>query len=387
VRIVVTGLIATYPLGGLALDYLQYVRGLQALGHEVTYLEDTGRWVYAPWAETYTDQCARNVAYLATVLAALPAPVAWAFRDPTGRLHGMDEARLRRTCAAAELFLNVSGACWLRDEYRGAGVAAYLDTDPSYSQATLLAAEGEGEVDAAVAYTAAMIRRHDVFLTVAENIGTPGCGVPTAGLTWIPTRPPIVLDDWPWSAAPSQGHFTTVMSWRIDVSAPVIAGRRYGGKDVEFRRILDLPSRTPVPLELALAGAAPRDELAAAGWHLVDARTVSATPASYRDYLRHSRGELSVAKEAYTATASGWFSSRSAAYLALGRPVVVQDTGLRRHHPVGRGLLVFADVDEAAAALALVAGAYAEHAAAARALAAEAFDARRVLGRLLDDVL
>lgn len=385
-RIVVTGLIAAYPLGGLAWDYLQYVHGLRALGHDVLYLEDTGRWVYAPWQEAFTDDCDRHVAYLASLFRG-GAP--WAFRDPHGRMHGMDAAAVRRACAEADLFLNVSGACWLRDEYRGRGTTAYVDTDPGYSQSVLLAAEDPSAADA-VTYAAALIRAHDVFFTFAENIGAPGCAVPTAGLRWIPTRHPITLDDWPCQdASEDPGHdaaFTTVMSWRTDVPLPVLEGRTYGGKDVELRKLAGLPRRTPIQLELALAGDAPRGELTDAGWRLVDARTVSATPGSYRAYLAQSRGEIGIAKEVYVATASGWFSTRSASYLALGRPVVVQDTGLEGHYPIGRGLLSFTDVETAAAALDDVVGAYAVHARAARALAAELFDARRVLGRLLDDV-
>lgn len=389
-RIVVTGLIATYPLGGVAWDYLQYVHGLRALGHEVLYLEDTGRWVYAPWHEAFTDECDRHVAYLASVFG---GGVPWAFRDPRGRMHGLNAAAVRRACVEADLFLNVSGACWLRDEYRGRGVTAYVDTDPGYSQATLLAAEDPAASEA-VTYAARLIRGHDVFLTFAENIGDPRCAVPTAGLRWLPTRHPIVLDDWPWQRSahgaaqdpPGGAAFTTVMSWRTDMPLPVLDGRTYGGKDVELRKLVDLPRRTSVPLELAVAGNAPRRELTAAGWRLVDARTVSATPAAYRNYLTQSRGEIGIAKEVYVATRSGWFSTRSASYLALGRPVIVQDTSLEGHYPTGRGLLVFTDIDGAAAALDEVVGAYPAHTRAARALAAEQFDARRVLRRLLDDV-
>lgn len=136
-RVVVTGLIATYPVGGVTWDYLQYVHGLAALGHDVTYLEDTGQWVYSPRHETFTEACDENVAYLGRVLGEGRTSVPWAFRDPRGAMHGLEAAELQRRCAEADLFLNVSGSCWLRDEYRGRGVHAYVDTDPCYSQATL----------------------------------------------------------------------------------------------------------------------------------------------------------------------------------------------------------------------------------------------------------
>jgi hypothetical protein len=175
------------------------------------------------------------------------------------------------------------------------------------------------------------------------------------------------------------------MSWKTDVTPPVIGGRVYGGKNVEFAKVLALPRRSTTALEVALSGAAPRDDLMAAGWRLRDARAVSATPAAYQSYLAGSRGELSVAKEAYVATRSGWFSTRSASYLALGRPVVIQDTGLAAHYPIGDAVLTFTDLDGAAAALAEVERGYPQRCRAARALAVEAFASERVLGRLLAD--
>jgi hypothetical protein len=310
--------------------------------------------------------------------------VPWAFRDPRGRLHGLDDAAVRRVCRDADLFLNVSGSCWLRDEYRGRGVHAYVDTDPCYSQAKLVAADA-GTTDRAIRDSAAMIRGHDVFFSYAENIGRPECTIPSTGLTWHPTRHPIVLADWPLSAPPADGAYTTVMSWKIDVTPPAIGTRVYGGKDVEFAKVLDLPARTATPLEVALSGTAPRAELLAAGWRIRDARDASATPESYQSYLAASRGEFSVAKEAYVATRSGWFSTRSASYLALGRPVVVQDTGLAAHYPIGDAIVTFTDVDEAAAALAAAERDHARRCRAARATAAEHFGAERVLGRLIAD--
>jgi hypothetical protein len=380
----VTGLIATYPVGGVTWDYLQYVHGFAALGHDVTYLEDTGQWVYSPRRQTFTETCTDNLAYLDRVLGTGDASVAWAFRDPRGELHGLDAAALRRRCGEADLFLNVSGSCWLRDEYRGRGVHAYVDTDPCYSQAKL-AADAAGTADALVRESAAMIRDHDVFFSYAENLGRPECTIPTVGLTWHRTRPPIVASDWPRSPVPDAAPFTTVMSWKIDVTPPAIDGRVYGGKDVEFAKVLDLPRRVPWPLEVALAGAAPRDALTAAGWSVRDARDVSTTPEDYQRYLTASRGEISVAKEAYVATRSGWFSSRSASYLACGRPVVVQDTGLASHYPLGDAIVTFDDGEGAAAALTAVAGDHPRRCAAARAVAIEHFGAERVLDRLLVD--
>ena len=156
-RVVVTGLAATYPVGGVAWDYLQYVQGFAALGCDVVYLEDTGQWFYDPAAATFTPEPRAGAAYLAAALDRLmPAQrQRWAVRTPDERYLGMDEQAVRRACAGADLFLNVSGACWLRDAYREARIAAYIDTDPCYSQAKLAAADSETSSSATPRSTAA----------------------------------------------------------------------------------------------------------------------------------------------------------------------------------------------------------------------------------------
>jgi len=386
VRVVVTGLVATYPVGGVAWDYLQYLQGFDALGCEVIYLEDTGQWFYDPAARTFTPDARAGAAYLASALRQLlpRAGERWAVRSTDGTLLGLDETEVTRACAGADLFLNLSGACWLRDGYRGARVTAYVDTDPCYSQAKLAATDA-GVADRAAARSADLIRKHDVFFTLGEDVGHPDCGVPTAGLTWLPTRQPVFLSNWPVTSPPATGAFTTVLSWSINPTPPVVGGRSYGGKDVEFARFLDLPSRTPERLEAAISGDAPRDRLAAAGWSVVDAHGVSATLDDYRRYLQRSRGEWSVAKNAYVATRSGWFSTRSAVYLASGRPAVLQDTGFSSHVTTGPGLRAFSTPEEAVAALAAVRADYAAACEHARAVAEACFRAEDVCARLLAD--
>jgi len=384
-RVIVTGLVATYPMGGVAWDYLQYVQGFHALGCEVYYLEDTGQWLYDPAAGTFTGDAAGGARALAANLTRLVPGLAdrWAVRGPDGVLHGLDEDALARVCAGTELFLNLSGSCWLREPYRAARVKAYVDTDPGYSQAKISAVDA-GVADESARFSVDLMRRHDVFFTLAEHLGRPDCLLPTCGMTWHPTRQPIVLADWPVTSAPD-GVFTTVMSWKIEPTPPTLGGRVYGGKDIEFERFIELPHRTPETLEVALSGAAPGARLAAAGWRVRDALPVSATMDAYRDYLRGSRGECSIAKNVYVATRSGWFSTRSAAYLACGKPVVVQDTGFPAHVPTGPGVQAFRDVEEAVAALAAIRADYARACRHAREAAEAYFAADRVCRRLIAD--
>jgi hypothetical protein len=386
VRIVVTGLVATYPLGGVSWDYLAYVDGFRRLGHEVLYLEDTGAWFYHPADQTFSDDPGPNLRYLTGAFAAIgAADTPWSVRAPDDTQHGLDGAAVQHFCRRADLFLNVSGCCWLRDEYGGARRTAYLDTDPGYTQAKLWAA-AHGCATQDELFSVDLIRRHDRFLTYAEHIGAAECRLPACGLAWRPTRPPVVLERWPFTFDAAARAFTTVMSWTLETAAPVIDGVRYGGKEVEFRRFLELPRRAPVPLEVAIAGAAPRAELAGAGWQVVDAHARSRTMAQYRAYLQASRGEWSVAKHVYVALRSGWFSTRSAVYLASGKPVVVQDTGWSAHYPTGAGLLAFDTLEQAVVALRSVEGDYRRHCEAARAVAEQELAAPLVLQRLLEDV-
>lgn len=386
-KIVVTGLIAGYPLGGVGWDYLAYVSGFRRLGHEVFYLEDTGQWLYDPRTHTFTDDVSFNAAYLAQTLARAGEWMRdhWSLRAPDGTYHGASLAQVERFCSSADLFLNLSGACWLREAYRGARRIAYLDSDPCYSQAKLLAVE-EGTATEDQAYSVGLIRAHNCFLTFAENINDPSCTIPACGLQWLPTRQPIVLDDWPFSFEPRARYYTTVMSWKTDVTLPNLAGITYGGKDVEFLKFIGLPARTPAPLQVAMSGAAPRDDLRHHGWDVIDAYEQSRTLDAYHRYLRHSRAEWSIAKNAYAASRSGWFSTRSAAYLALGKPVVVQDTGFRRYYSTGEGLFAFSTVDEAVAAIERIESDYRRHCDAARAIAERDFAAETVLQHLLHDV-
>jgi hypothetical protein len=184
---------------------------------------------------------------------------------------------------------------------------------------------------------------------------------------------------------PRPASLTTILSWKTKPALPVVGGRTYGGKDVEFRRFFDLPRRVRTPLEIAVSGPAPRDEMTAAGWSVVDAAERSTTMERYRDYIGASRGEWSVAKEAYAASESGWFSCRSACYLAMGKPVVVQDTGFSRHYPTGEGLFAFRDVAEAVAAIETLEQDYRRQCDAARALAERFFRAETVLEKLIHD--
>ncbi len=387
-RILVTGLAATYPFGGVFWDYLQYVLGFLRLGHEVWYIEDTGKWCYDPVAGTFVEDGGHNAAYLAREIEALEPALRdrWFYRDAGGRTFGRSWEEVKRLCQSADLFLHISASCWMREEYFAAKRVAFIDSDPMYTQSSV-PAYLDGTIDEEARARVDMLRRHDVFLTFAENIGAPDCLIPTELFHWIPTRQPVVLDCFEQAAIPVAQRrpvLTTVASWEPTEGGPVVNGVTYRGKSAEFERFMGLPSRSPLPLELAMSGKAPMDRLKAHGWQIVDAYGVSHDPWVYRDYLARSFGEWSVAKNAYVASRSGWFSCRTACYLALGVPAVVQETGFSKIIAAGEGLLPFTTPEEAGQAMERLLSAPKRHAEAARAIAREFFDSDRVLNALLE---
>jgi len=406
-RIIVTGLIAQHPrLGGVAWDYVQYPAGLARLGHDVTYIEDSGEWPYNfDGGASGNDYVARDprptLAHLARTMARFGLADRWAYRFPLdGSWHGLSDARRQEAIANADLVLNVSGTLEHPEQYRGRGRLVYIDSDPVFTQAKI--ANGEASF-------VARQDAHDVHFSFGERHSAK---MPPTAVTWLPTRQPILLDEWSAADRPG-GAYTTVMSWTS--YKPLRWGSlSLGQKDIEFKRFLDLPRRVPgVTLEVALgptrhldweeesvalpeslradAAAHPEWEVADllrfAGWRVAEALEVGGDLDSYRSYIQGSRGEWSVAKNGYVVGESGWFSCRSACYLAAGKPVVVQDTGFSAVIPTGRGLFAFRTPDEAVAALQTIEADRDRHAAWAGDVAREHFAHDRVLTRLIDDAL
>jgi hypothetical protein len=272
--------------------------------------------------------------------------------------------------------LNLSG-CLSEGELTAAiPVRAYLDLDPAFTQLWHHAESHDAGLEG-----------HTHFVTVGWGIGEPDSPIPTSGISWHHLLPPVVLSRWTPDRPVAHDAMTTVGNWR-SYGAVLYNGVHYGQRVHSFRQFFSLPGRTPVPLAPALAIhpsetadlAALRDH----GWLVLDPRPISSSPAAYREFVRTSRGELSIAKSGYVESRSGWFSDRSACYLASGRPVVAQDTGFGRRLPTGRGLLSFTTTEEAAAALDRINAEYALHARAARRIAAAELDSAVVLGGLLD---
>jgi hypothetical protein len=378
-RIVVTGQMAQYPLGGVTWFYLHYVLGLARLGHEVTYVEDSGQWPYNPSADGLVEDCEYNVAYLEETMARFGLAERWAYRFPwEGQWFGLGDDERREAIETADLLLNVSGTLERPWEYRAARRLAYIDTDPVFTQVKL--ARGQDDFRR-------LVDAHDVHFSYGERDSD---AVPDTGHRWLPTRPPVVLSEWRTDAEP-RDVFTTVMNWTSHNSVEY-GGVRFGQKDEEFREYMDLPGLVePQALELALGSGKnqppPRELLEHKGWRLVDPGDVCPDLDSFRAYTETSKGEWGVAKNGYVRGQSGWFSERSARYLAAGRPVVVQETGFSDVLPVGEGILPFTTLEEAAQAIREVERDYDRHSTAARAIAEQHFDSDEVLSRLVAEAV
>lgn len=392
-RIVVGGFLGLLPVGGVAWDYVQYPAGFAALGHEVYYIEDTRLWpIYQHGADG--ADCTANVEHLAAVMAAFGLSDRWAYRDEaSGQCFGLSEAAVGTICRSADVFVNVSCATVLRDEYRAIPVRVLIDSDPMFTQIQYAA---EASLTSSPSGMRGLVDGHTHHFTFGENIGAADCRIPSCGVRWRPTRQPICLEHWPQTPLPDapDAAYTTLMNW---TAAPPLdyEGEQWGQKDVEFRRVIELPrfaAGLPGARPLAVAvgqtlGAPfPVAEAEQAGWRVLDPQRDAPDWQRYRRFIQHSWGELSVAKQTYRKARTGWFSGRSACYLATGRPVIAQDTGWSGYLPSGCGLLAFDDLVGALAALAEVAAAPGKHAHAARGIAEQWFDSDRVLSDLLREV-
>jgi hypothetical protein len=390
-----------HALGGVTWDYLQVVLGMKRLGHDVYYIEDSGEWPY-----TFDEEQSENsrivsspqstVEHLQTVMAEFGLSDKWAYRfSPTSEWFGLADVKREELIRSADLLVNVSGTLEKPEHYRGVRRLVYIDTDPAFTQIDIAGGNSgrRHQVDA-----------HDVHFTFGECLSK---HLPDTGHHWHPIRQPIVLSEW-HSSVPYRNVFTTVMNW-TSYKVSMYRGRKYGQKDVEFLKFMGLPQKVfPIPLEVAIHKPyirwpndykntppsvrgldhddtkwTPYHVLTQFGWHVIDATEVCADFDSYRRYIQQSKGEWSVAKNGYVEGKSGWFSCRSACYLAAGRPVVVQDTGFSQVLPAGEGLLTFHTLSEAEAAIREVEGNYSRHAKAARSIADEYFDSGKVLNRLL----
>jgi hypothetical protein len=377
--IIVSGAVANKPFnGGNAWSRLSWISGFQRLGFDVYFVEqiDRSNCVDTSGGVTAFEQSVNLVYFRAVTRQFGLAERSSLIYDEGAEVYGVPLAKLADKAKRAVLF-NISGHLTCADIKAAASCRIYYDDDPGFTQfwhAAGTPARGFGQ--------------HDVYFTIGENIGTAHSVIPTNGIQWNHTRPPVVLDDWP-IATRAFDRFTTVASWRGAYGPVDYLGKTYGLKVHEFRKFFELPARVAKTFEIALeiqpADKKDLDRLMANGWQVVEPIRAAGLPGDFRRYIQNSGAEFSVAQNIYVDANSGWFSDRTVRYLASGKPVLVQDSGFSRHYPIGEGLHAFRTIDEAIDAAERIVRDYDRHCNAARRIAEEFFDSDRVIRRLASE--
>ena len=381
-KLVVMGFMGSIPIAGVIWQHIHYIVGLQRLGHDVYYIEDSALLPYNP--ETFETN--NSFAYAVKVLRGLATEFGfqdrwafWARYLPDTPSAGLSPQQIRQLYRDADAILNVCGWHELNDDLRANDRILYLESDPGFEQIN---------VDQGARETIQHLRDHHVLFTFGENVGTKKFPVPTRGLKWLPTRQPVVTDFWKTERAPRAGAvFTTVANWTTGGMKDFVwRGEKYiWSKSDEFRRFIAAPQRSGEAFELAtdIKQKRTRDRFLRHGWRFRAPYDLSVKHHRYRNYIQQSKGEFTVAKDQYVRLDTGWFSDRSACYLAAGRPVITQQTGFTEHYGAGAGLFAFQSLGEIADAVAAINADYRKHSRAARELACEVFDAGKVLSSLL----
>jgi len=362
----------------MAWNWLQHVIGFQKLGHKVYFFEE----VKPEWCvDRYGRRCefmdsANRVCFQGTMEQfGLLAQASQIFNRGEGTC-GLSYDSVIAAAKEADLLINISGHITDEAILDSVERRVYVDQDPVYTQ-LWAAAYGED----------LNFKMHDVFLSVGLNIGTPYTSIPDCGVKWRHTLPPVIVEFWPVYLSTSRKPFTTIASWMSGYGDLYYGGGWYRSKYEEFRRFADLPRKAEQEFEVALKTPPQDDEgihlLKANGWRVTEASQIT-TLSDYQSYITKSRGEIGVAKNAYVKGNSGWFSDRSAHYLASGKPVLAQSTGFERCLPVGQGLITFSSMEEAVASIGAINQDYEAHCLAAREFAQGYLDYRKVLPKMLE---
>ena len=377
--VLLAGSLAQRPgYGGHAWVFLQYLLGFRRLGWEVLFLD----WLDETMCRDRDGNlCAVedswNLAYLRGVMRDHGLDDAWSLNCNHGqRTFGRPRAEVLDAARRAEVLINVMGFLSDPEILERPRRRVFLDIDPGFGQMWQ-------ELGLATVFAS-----HDAYVTIGENIGQPDCEIPLCGMKWITTPQPVVLEHWPVTPPPPDGAFTSIVSWRGPFGPVEYAGKTYGLRVHEFRKFIALPRLTGQRFDLALdIDASEVKDIALLkdnAWNLTDPRTVVSEPGEYRAFIQQSKAELMVAKNMYVQSRGGWVSDRSICYLAIGRPVLAQETGFSKNHPSGEGLISFSTLDEARAGVEKICANYDRHSRAARRVAEEQFDSDKVLRLLLE---
>ena len=383
-KIAVLGFMANCPIAGVIWQHIHYIVGLQRLGHDVYYIEDTSRIPYDPVQQTPTE----DYSYAAGILAKLAGEFGfegkWAFSPrykTPAETAGLSRSFLNSLYAEADALLNICGSHELNDDLLRSERIIYVESDPAVEQI---------KVDLGARATAEFLARHCARFTFGENVGRDEFPVPLHGLEWLPTRQPVVTDFWrpPAGALPPSGsRFTSIANLATGGKKDIAwRGETYlWSKLPEFEKYRSAPRRAGEPFTLATSfkDRALGETFLEEGWTVVPPDEISVDYHAYVEFVRASKGEFTVAKDQYVRLCTGWFSDRSACYLAAGRPVITQETGFSRLYGGTAGLFGFSTMEEVVDAVCQINADYPAHSRAASDIARDYFEAETVVGSLL----
>ena len=381
-RLVVTGFMGAMPIAGVIWQHIHYLVGLQRLGHDVYYAEESACLPYNPRTQEVNFSFKHTARTLTKLGEEFDFAGRWGFTAlylPETPGAGLPRKKLQQLYREADAILNVCGAQELSEAMLANDRCIYIESDPGLEQI---------KIDQRDKETLDHLRDHRVLFTFGENVGTRRFPVPLRGLKWLPTRQPVVTEFWRNERAPRRAAlFTSIANWSTSGQKDIIwRGEKYlWSKSREFLRFVSAPRAAGEQFELAtdIKNPATRARFERHGWQLRDPNRLSANLHAYREYIQGSKGEFTVAKDQYVRLKTGWFSDRSACYLAAGRPVITQETGFTDHYGGRTGLFAFRSNEEIVAAVREINADYEQHSRAAQQLAREVFEAEKVLASLL----
>jgi hypothetical protein len=385
-KIIVLGFMGGMPIAGVIWQHIHYIVGLQRLGHEVYYVEDTLNYPYDPVAFNISDDYSYATETLGRLAKEHGFEGRWAycarFKETTESA-GMPLNKLRDLYKEADCALNICGSHDMNDDLRTIRHLIYVESDPGVEQI---------KIDQSESATIDYLKEHHHLFTFGENIGTPAFAVPTHGFNWLPTRQPVVTDLWCAAAeAPAfdpVAMFTTICNWSTSGKKDIVwRGSNYlWSKSLEFLRFVEAPKLSGEPFEMAtdIKKEDERELFEKNDWKLVLPHDLSVDWNGYRDYIRNSKGEFTCAKDQYIRLNTGWFSDRTACYLAAGRPVITQATGFTAFYGGKEGLFAFSTMEEIVHAVAAIRADYKKHSRAALEISREVFEAEKVLSSMLE---
>lgn len=377
-KAIVFGFLFGYPMAGITYQYLHYMIGLRRLGYDVYYVEDSSRWLYDLQLNELTTNPRSNIESAVPILEDAGFKNRWAFRYyPDGECHGMTENQLLTLYKDADFFFNVTGAQEIREEHLACPKRIYVESDP-FNMQVHVSQGNESKIDE--------LEAHNVHFTFGENLISDDFIVPLERFDWLTTRQPVLMEFWDNPYKGMNGACTTITSWKSKGNEVTYQGETYyWTKDREFVKFIDLPKHFDIPFELAVKADSEAEKLIDEnGWRRASSVAISADTQLYKQYIQQSRAEFTVARDVYVRPETGWFSDRSACYLAAGRPVITQETGFSKYIPCGEGLFSFETLDDVLAAVDEIQRNYEVNCNRAREIAIEYFSAEKVIGSMLE---